>query len=400
MGEEHSNRLNNLPLTIVHVITGLNTGGAETMLYRLVSASNRARFSSQVISLSTSGTIGPRIAEQGIPVHSLNMPAGRPSTVGLLRLVKLFRLLRPDLIQGWMYHANLLCSLAAPLASPTTPVVWNIRQSLYNLRAEKTTTALVIRLNALLSRQPRAIIYNAMVSAEQHEAIGFSIRKRRIIPNGFDLEKYHPSIQARANLLTLLNAPDDVVIFGIVGRYHAMKDHANFVRAAGIAATNHPNLRFVMAGANINWKNAELVAQIIATGQSSKFALLDERKDVAQLMAGMDVVVSSSWTEAFPNVIGEAMACGVPCIVTDVGESAEIVGDYGIVVPPRDATMLANAMLQMVNKGAAHRHMWGTLARQRITAKYSLAHIVELYQQLYHNIVALNHTRDIRSQES
>ena len=169
---------------LVFMVTGLNTGGAEMMLLKLCSGLDRNRFVPSVISLSDKGVVGPRIEELGIPVYALNMKSSRPSLGGLIRLCKLISTIRPDLVQGWMYHGN----LAASLVVLRGVVVWGIRQSLYGLDKERTLTRWVIRLGAVMSRFPRAIIYNSRTSASQHEKFKFDQFKTVVIPNGFDTD--------------------------------------------------------------------------------------------------------------------------------------------------------------------------------------------------------------------
>lgn len=372
---------------IIHVITGLNMGGAEMMLYKLLTATDYRVFEPIVISLLDKGVIGPRIEKLSVPVYSLGMTQGRLVTSAGFALSNLLRELRPDIIQGWMYHANLASTVAASIASRNAAVIWNIRQSLYNLKAEKKTTTAVIYLSAWLSRFPRQIIYNAAISAQQHEQLGFRADKRRVISNGFDCERFQPSSTAHQQLCQMLDISGDCILIGLVGRYHDMKDHPNFVQAAKLVNLQYTQAHFVLIGTNITADNDALCSLIKDAKLEHKIHLLGERSDIPTLMPGLDILVNSSWAEAFPNVIGEGMACAVPCVVTDVGESAMIVGNTGKVVPPRDADMLAGAIIDLLDAGSSHRQQLGQLARQRIVDKYSLPQVVAQYESLYTNVL-------------
>lgn len=373
-----------MPRRVAFLTTGLRTGGAEMMLFKLCSQLDRYRFTPSVISLSDMGMIGPSIEALGVPVYTLNMRPGRFSLAGLLRLRELVSTLRPDLIQGWMYHGN----LAASLMTGNRPVVWGIRQSLYSLDKERVFTRWVIRLGAVVSRYAHAIVYNSRTSACQHEAFGFDASRSDTIPNGFDTEVFHPDEHARVGIRQELGLSDNVFLIGLIGRYHPMKDHRNFLNAASLLSKEFPNVHFLLAGREVDAGNSVLDAMIVEFGLSDRVFLLGERKDVPQLNAALDVASSASaWGEGFANVIGEAMSCCVPCVVTDVGDSASIVGDTGKVVPPRDPLSLATAWKSLIVLGHDERQALGALARQRVIEKFSLRSVVKQYENLYERLI-------------
>lgn len=373
-------------ISIVHIITGLNTGGAEMMLYKILSCTNLSVFNPVVISLMGHGPMSERIQELAIPVYSIDMSRGRPTPAALWRLVRLVRKLQPYLIQGWMYHGNLAALLAAYLMPKRVPVLWNIRQSLYDLNAEKRLTAVIIRLGAWLSSKPQKIIYNSQVSAEQHEIIGYAADKRLIIPNGFDCDKFKPSVSARLWLRQLLGLKKDTLLIGLIGRFHPMKDHVNFIHASARLVARYPEVHFVLAGRDVDKSNIILMKTVHETGLENNVHLLGERTDIAEITAGLDIASSSSWGEGFPNVIGEAMACGVPCVVTDVGDSSWIVGNTGLVVPPRDPGALSDAWAKLIEMGAERRVNLGQKARQRLIKHFSLPRIVYQYEKVWRNM--------------
>jgi len=375
----------------MHVITGLSTGGAETMLLKLLSAASGS-MEHVVVSLGDEGTIGPRIAALGVPVHCLGLRRNAPNPFRALSILPLARRIDPQLIQGWMYHGNLMASMAAlalrrsarrnvPGQKPL--VLWNIRQTIYDLRRERWLTAKLIREGARLSSGPAAIIYNSQTSASQHEELGYRAEKRVVIPNGFDCQVLRPDEAARKAVREELGITDDTVLVGLVARYHPMKDHVAFIKAAARVAQSHPQTMFVLAGAGVSSKQPELAEAIQQNKLGDRVILLGERPDIPRLNNAFDIACSASWNEAFSNSIGEAMACGVPCAVTDVGDSAYIVADSGFVAPPRAPEALANAIGRLVEIGQSGRQQLGVKARQRIETEFSLPVIVQRYEDLY-----------------
>lgn len=377
-------------ITILHLITDLFTGGAEMMLYKLMSATDRRYFNPVVVSLMDYGILGKRIEALGVPIYAIGMSQGRPNLYSLWRLVRLVYNLRPALIQGWMYHANLAALFASRFTRGHIPVLWNIRQSLYDINAEKRMTAMLIRLSARLSLKPRWIIYNSSVSANQHEQMGFAARRREVIPNGFDCDIFKPSISARYRLRKFLNLDEKTTLIGLIGRYHPMKDHANFLRAAKELVVQYPDVHFILAGRDVDETNTSLTKIVKAAGLTERVHLLGERTDIPEITAGLDIASSSSYGEGFPNVIGEAMACGVPCVVTDVGDSAWLVSDTGIVVPPRDPYAMAKAWAKLIDCGFEGRTKLGWAGRNRIISYFSLKQITQRYEALYKEALNMN----------
>jgi len=371
-------------MRICHVISGLRMGGAERMLLKLLSASARSRFDPLVISLLDQGVVGPDIESLGIPVVTLDLarPAGWLSSLSELR--KPMRRFNPHLIQGWMYHGNLAALPGAGFATGRPPVVWNIRQSLDDIRAEKPLTQAVIRLSARLSNQPAALIYNAKTAALQHERFGFARPRRRLIANGFDTDTFMPSPTGRARLRDALGIGHDEFVIGLAARYHPMKDIDNFLRAAhGLTTRGYP-ARFLLAGPGMDPGNAALMTRLRTLAPHSRVQLTGICTDMPLFFQGLDLAtLSSSRGEGFPNVLGEAMACGVPCVATDVGDVRHILGDTGTWVAPGDPEALAQAWSAWIDSGVTERAVQGQRARARIVTHYGLPAIVSQYETLY-----------------
>lgn len=377
------------PRRLVHVITSLDRHGAQVMLYELLKATDPNRFRSAVISLSAPGPLQTAIADLGVPVYSLGMSGGRPSLVGLTRLARRLRALRPELVQTWMYHADLLGGLAARLVT-SAPVVWGLHNSNLDPGTTKRTTRATVWACARLSRLvPRRILSCSQVAMRLHRDLGYDAGRMVVIPNGFDLEAYQPSRGHYAAIRGELSIDCDATLVGMVARYHPQKDHRTFIDAAARVARHRPRTWFVLAGEGVEDSNQELGALIRETGVAERFRLLGPRTDIPRLTAAFDcAVTSAAFGEAFPLVIGEAMACGVPCVATDVGDSALMVGQTGRVVPPGDPVALAAAIESLLALPEAARCALGAAARQRIRTDFALPVIADRYQALYSELIA------------
>ena len=364
------------------MITGLSLGGAEVVLHNLLSEMDRG-IAPTVVSLTPGGQVRERIEKLGVPVYDVGMRRGLPGPAAVWRLAALCRRVLPDVVQGWMYHGNLAATLASAVSPGRVPLAWAVHHSLHDVRAEKKLTAALIRLGARLSSLPARIVYVSRVSAAQHEAIGYKPDGRTVIPNGFDCRKLRPDAEAYASVRTELGLGPQTMLVGLIARYHPTKDHDNFLTAASRFVQRDENTCFLLAGRDVSPSNAELVAKISALGLGARIHLLGERNDVPRLLAALDILSSAAWGEAFPMVVGEAMACGVPCVVTDVGDSGWIVGDTGAIVPPRDPQALSAAWDGMVRMQRKDRIALGQRARQRVENEFSLAEISRRYEDLY-----------------
>ncbi len=372
---------------ICHIITGLFSGGAEMMLYRVLQNGLKGPFVYSVISLTDIGPVGQRIRDIGIPVNALRMPRGFPDPRGILKLFFLLRYKRPHLVQTWMYHADLVGGVTAKIAGKL-PVIWNIRHSDLYKEKVKSSTILTAHICAKLSRKlPNRIICCAENAKKAHINMGYDPDKLIVIPNGFDVEKFSPNTNTRSNIRKELGLPPEAKLIGMVARFHRLKDHKNFINAAAFFHVFEPNVHFLLCGRNVEWTNPELTNWIKKRNLDRYFHLLGEREDIPKIMAGLDIATLSSSGEAFPNVVGEAMACGIPCVVTDVGDSAYIVGDTGVVVPPGDPHALAQAWKSILALSFEKRVEIGRKARMRIKDKFDLKSIVQKYQAVWMSVM-------------
>ena len=338
------NRDRLLKKRILHIINDLQTGGAETMLLKLLSQQHHPHSDTAVLTLVDGGPIAQEIRDLGVLTYSLGLKSKSSTPGSLLRLSQFLRRFRPSLIQGWMYHGNLAALLSKTLLLSKCPVLWNIRHSLYDLRKEKGSTALCVRLGARMSRHVAGVLYNSYESASQHEVLGYRKDKTQVIPNGFDVKRFSPSRLAREELRASVNIPSGWRVVGMVGRYHPMKDHHTFLLAARRLLGLGHKVVFILAGRGVNKSNSELTTKIRDLDLLEHVRLLGEQPAVEKVFAALDIAsLSSSWGESFPNVIGEAMACEVPCVATDIGDVSRVIADTGIVVPAQDPQALAIA---------------------------------------------------------
>lgn len=369
---------------VVHVITGLDTGGAERMLEKVVTHAARP-CTDIVVSLSDFGPIGRRLIDAGIDVRALGFGPQSVSLAGLYRLLQMLRQIKPQAVQGWLYHGNLVASVAVFLARlREAKVHWGIRGTLYGLEREKSGTRAVIRLLARMSARPESIHYNSNKSREQHEALGFSHQRAVIIPNGFDVETHRRDERQSAAARERWGIGRNAFVIGMVTRDHPMKAHEKFFDAAARFSKVGGDVELLLAGRGITADNQTLRGAISRFGLESRTHLLGELADPSEAYRAMDVLaLTSEWGEAFPNVLGEAMSFEIPCVTTDIGDAANIVGASGIVVPIGDVDGIARAFGDLQSMGEAGRRRLGALARTRVVENFSMREICQRFNRLH-----------------
>jgi glycosyltransferase involved in cell wall biosynthesis len=366
---------------VLHVVTGLGPGGAERTLATLVPRLGRSGWRSTVVTLGATGVFASTIAEADVEVVALGMPPGRPTVAGLAGLIRAVRRIRPSIVQGWMYHGNLGASVAGAIAR--APVFWNVRQSLGSPETERPATEIVIRLGARLSPSAARIVYNSIRAARQHESIGYADGGRAIVPNGFDTVAFRPDPCARDEIRRSLGIASDAPVAGCVARVHPVKDHAGLLEAFRRVRAVRPDARLVLIGAGTDRLPEGLELLAARAGGRDGVLGLGEREDLPRLVAAFDLAVLASRAEAFPNALGEAMACGVPCVATAVGEVEALVGTTGRVVPPGRPDRLAEAWLAAIAEGPEAAGARSRAARLRIETRFDLDAAVESYDRLY-----------------
>lgn len=367
-------------LRVLIVTTGLGTGGAEHMLCKLIEAaeSNEIRF--MVVSLRDQGDFGARLHTLGVPLVCCEFPYAA-ALLNFPRILRSIRAFEPNVVQGWMYHGCVAASMFAKLLPDRPSVVWGIRQTLYSLNNERVFTRFIIKLMARHSGAVSRIIYNSKTSRIQHRELGFSDRFDEIVPNGFDLSRYRLDSIRRSDFRQAHGIGDHEKLIGLVARVHPMKDHRTFVAAASIIASRLSNVRFVLAG--LGTDQPEILTMLAEANLAERAICLGRFEHTEKLYPGLDLLVlSSAWGEGWPNVLGEGMACGVPCVATDVGESAEIIGENGKVVPPGDAVALASACVSILDR-SLNPIKFGQRLRESIEQRFGIAEIADRYKVIW-----------------
>lgn len=370
-------------LKVIHVVTCLNEGGAEGTLYRLCTYDKQHQHI--VISLRDAGKYGPLLEQDGVAVHCLDMPAGKMTLSGLTKLYRLLRHQRPDVVQTWLYHGDLIGGLFGRLAG-VPHIVWGIRHSNLTPGTVKRSTIWIARICAVLSRSvPSSIVCCSQQAAAAHVQLGYAKEKIHLVPNGYDLTRLRPEPDAGAQLRTELNLPQGKPIIGMVARFDPQKDHANLIAALGHLKQRGQDFHCLLVGGEMTTDNAVLSRLLAKHDVADRVTMLGRRNDISAIMNALDVHVLSSLGEAFPNVLAEAMACGTPCVTTDVGDAAHIVGETGWVVPSQDSSALAGgieaalACLSDTSRWTARQRA----ARERIEANFTIERMVGLYDEAW-----------------
>ena len=285
-----------------------------------------------------------------------------------------------------MYHSDVLGTIAASIARVPT-LVWNIRASDVDMSQYGRLSGVTRWLGASLSRRPDVVIVNSEAGRRSHERLNFRPRRWEVIPNGIDVEEYRPDGAQRTAVRAGLRIHPSAFLIGLVARFDPMKDHETFLRAAGQLVQKYAHVRFLLAGAGVDTGNVRLRALVSELGLRDHVTLLGVRRDIPALTSAFDVAVTASaFGEGFPTVIAEAMACGVPGVVTDVGDAAHVVGATGRVVPSRNPDALAAALGQLMELPADERARLGQAARSRVVEHFSLERATAHYEGLYRSL--------------
>lgn len=375
-------------MRILHVIDGIDVGGGEMVLVRLVEGLQAAGCHNDIVVLSSCGPLAGRLTAAGATVRPLGMVRGRTPAVAVGRLLRAVREGRPTIIQGWMYHGNLAASVARPIAAPRARLLWSIHNTLEPPPVLPRTARAALALTRAASRMPAGIIYVSEAAARQHERAGFSAARSRFIPNGTDCRRFRPVPGAGDRMRSALGVDAETLLVGMFARWHPMKGHAILLDAVAALAASGRLIHLLLAGTGVTASNGELAEALAARGLAARTTLLGERDDIEAIVPALDVfALPSIYGEAFPLVLGEAMAAGVLCVATDVGDARLIVGETGAIVPPGDASAFADALGRLLDSGAAARTRLGRLARERVEREFSLERMVAAYADLYDSVL-------------
>jgi glycosyltransferase involved in cell wall biosynthesis len=371
-------------LNVLHIIGDLDDGGVQKILTELCIGDKKN--SHTVISFRDNGKYVSLLSRSGIRVECLQMPVGRISLKSICTLLLLIRSVSPSTIQTWMYHGSLIGSIAARIVS-SAPIFWSIHNSNLSEGTVKKTTRLVSHILRYLSFFiPKAIIYCAHRSLEYHVSLGYTKEKSYVVENGYNFDTFKPDSLARCQFRSSLNIPEDVPLLGMVARFDPQKDHKNLFKAISILKQKKVRFYFVLVGSGMTLNNSEILALVNKYNIKDHLIFLGQRKDIPTVMNSIDIHVLSSLAEAFPNVLVESMACGTPCVSTDVGDATLILGDTGWIVNTRSPEDLADGILDALFC-FADKDEWylrKILVRQRVVDRFSIDKMICRHNSVWH----------------
>lgn len=365
--------------SIIFIISGLGTGGAEMMLYKVTkNLINKNINIKCIISLSKNVDELVNYKKLNIRIITLNFKNLIFIPFYFLKLVFLLLKYKPDIIHTWMYHADFIGGLAAKITRVKL-IIWGIRVTHSN-EYHNNFTKIIIWLCAKFSYFiPNIITSNSNQAVVDHIKCGYCSSIFKVIPNGFDLTKFNHKINIR-NSLSLDN---DVVLIAHIARYHPVKNHIGFIEAAKLINFNYPNIHFIMIGQGIDYSNKIVVDKIKEYNLYHRFHLLGLLKNINEIISNFNFLVSTSYLEGFPNIIGEAMANNVICISTNVGDCSEIIDKYGFITQDTTSLSISNSILEAINMTNEEINNMKMNAKARIETKYNINYISNEYLRLY-----------------
>ena len=373
-------------ISVLHIITGLENNGAETMLFKLIKSSNPNNFKHSVISLGEIGPIGRRLIDDGYVVKACGFVSGRLPLKPFISLMMEIIASKPSIVQTWLYHADLIGGVTARVCGCKN-VVWNIRQSNIDAEVNSKHSLIAMKLCSLLSSiVPKAIVSNSNKAILVHEAAGYDSEKFKLIPNGFEVNKPKRSINIRMELRLNWGLTSDSFVIGFFARYDPQKNHKGLIDAFYELSKSKSNAFLVLAGKGVDSENSMLKSLIDQYGIQDKIKLLGFRPDVQDLFYALDLFVLPSIGEGFPNSLGEAMNSGLPCISSDVGDCKYVLEDERFIVPPNSSSDLFAKMSHMIGMPKDELIQIGLKNQERIASRYGIRKIVEKYEKLYFDL--------------
>lgn len=372
---------------VLHVIPSLQKGGAESALTKICLKNPQNH---KIICLINEGSNGEILRNAGVEIKILGIKRGGYNILSLYQLFKAIKSKKPDIIQTWMYHSDLYAGILAKL-SGHKKIVWNIRHTQLSLKTAKKSTILIAKISAKISKHlPNKIIVCAYASAKWHQKFGYDSSKMTVINNGYDFSVFKPCLHTRKKSRLALGINEDQFIVGMVANYKPEKNHSNLINALSEISKSNLSITCLLAGDNLTKKNTVLMKKIRDLHLEKNILLLGSVSDIPEIMNTLDLHVLSSWSEGFPNVLAEAMACGTPCITTDVGDARLIVGDTGWVIPSSDSSALAKSIKSALEERNKYPFAWEErqkLARARVLKKFSIKKMISDYEETWKNLI-------------
>jgi len=369
-------------MKLIFIIISLNTGGAQSALVRILKNINRKKFQVTVISLTDKGELGDSIIKLGFPLFALGMKKNLSIVLSVIKLIKLIKKLKPDIIHTWMYHSDLIGGLVAKLLNIKL-IIWGIRSADFFSSKTPKSTKFIVKICTFLSYYlPNKIVYNSSKGQEFHQNIGYDSNKSYLIENGVDINKFKPNEEARKLFRKKLNIDYHKQVVGLIARYDNLKNHKGFVEMASYISELEKKIEFVMIGDDIK-NNRTILSLLNKKNIYDKFHLLESVKDIENVIVGLDAVVITSTSESFPNVLIESMSCGVPCFSTDVGDVSNIINRKEWVVPINDMKKLANVCLNYFSHEDHDKNLMKKEMIDRTHKKFNSNLATDSYEKLY-----------------
>jgi glycosyltransferase involved in cell wall biosynthesis len=378
-------------MKIFHIIVGLNNGGAEVSLFKICKYDKINEHT--VVSFMNLGKYGKELIKIGVKVYCLNIQKNNYSILKFFYLVNFIRLQKPDLVQTWMYHADLFGSLASRIAGVKN-IFWNIRNSnLDYVKAKKRTIWIAKLLSSFSYWLPKKIIVCANRARKIHEDLGYCKKKMYFIPNGYDLSILKPTISKDINIRKKFKLKKNIILLGTIARFDPQKDHINLLRALFLLKSKHLDFYCVFVGPGMNNNNKILRKEIQKLNLNNFIGLMGPSSKIPEIMTELDIhILPSEFGEAWPNVVAEAMACKTPCIVTNVGDSANIVGKTGIVVPPKNPKLLSDAIFFLLREFGTKS--WSSRCKQarlRVKKNFGISKMILSYSKIWNQTLNKNY---------
>lgn len=370
-------------MRILHIITGLGNGGAENTLYKVCKYDSKNRH--VVISITSKGKYFYMLKNIGIEVYCLNLKFY--SFLKFFKLIKLIDYLKPEIIQTWLIIGDLLGGIAGRLTGIKN-IVWNIHFSNLKLDTTKLRNIIIIKILATLSHLiPKKIIVVSKDGLRNCKNLGYSKNKLIFIPNGYELSLFNYNKTEELFFRKKYKIKKNIPIIGNVSRYDPIKDHSTLLKALAFVRKKKINFLCILVGLNINKKNKNLTSDISKLNLRKYIKLLDSKKNIAQIMNGLNIHILTSKSEAFPNVVAEAMACKTPCISTNVGDCSFIIGKTGWLVPPQNPVKLAKVIEIVFNEiGTKKWKKRRNQARLRIKKNFDINRMVKSFNNVWADI--------------
>jgi len=371
-------------MKILHIINTLAIGGAQSVLLQLIENWGESRDPQMVISLRKREQLSAWIEALGIPLAHIDLSPGKFDPVKFANLVRIIKDYRPDVIQTWLYHADLLGSPPSRLAN-RTPVIWGIHHTMTDRHSVKFSTWFVVKVLSFFSKVlPAHIICCSHSAFQTHVDFGYDVTKMSTVVNGVNTDHFRLDPTARVSVKNELELAQKTRLIGMFARFHPQKDHVTFIRAAEMLLLEKSDVCFVLAGEGVDTANEYLRTEINRRGMQDHFRLLGSRQDMPRLYSSMDIVtLSSAFGEALPMTLCEAMACGTPCVATNIGDTASLIEQTGRVVAPKNPGALASAWKDVLDLSAMDYNQLCFQAKQKVFASYNLPDMLSSYKRIY-----------------